>query len=487
MNSRHRVFGALLVLAALTGVTRADPAPRLKSSWKERNARVEVFSPDGRYLVSSGGEGSRLRDAGTGEVLAALAAGPGLVSGAVFSPDGRFLFAKVSSDRHGPVGVFDLKVWEVAAGGEYATLPYISESTYGNTEDFALSGDGKTLAFLDNSERLPMEVKTAKMVFDGRYEVTHAYNASKSLPRVKVWDVAGWKERVTVDGGAPMAFSPDGATLVTGARDWHDPTAKVWDAATGRPRAAFDSGGRWMKPLVFSPDGKTLAIGAGKGPVLYEFESGRKWPVAALGHAYAAPVFSPDGRLLFPNGLRHMNPQADQSAGYYAYDLGVRPPKRLELESAELVISPDGRRYAAVRGKRGSGGPLTVSLHDLPSLRETGQYDLTGLVGAGFSPDGRWLALMAFRHETITSGTKTHSVVETRSLLEIRLLDPATARVRATIPSPGHTWGNYGWKFSPDGKLLAVDYRTGSNAYRPGDPDPTDRPMNVDIWELPPR
>jgi len=375
----------------------------------------------------------------------------------------------------------------VATGKEYATLPYISEHFYGGTEDFALSGDGKALAFLDNSERLPMEVKSSKFVLDGRFEGTVVYNVSKGLPRVKIWDVPAWKERATVDGGAPMVFSPDGATLVTGARDWHDPTAKVWDASTGRPRAAFDSGGPWMKPLVFSPDGKSLAIGTGKGQVLYEFAGGRKWPVAAFGNAYDAPVFSPDGRLLFPNGLRRMDPSIGRSEGYYAYDLSELPPKLLELESAELAISPDGRRYAALRGKVGSGGPFTVSLHDLPSLHETGQYELTGLVGAGFSPDGRWLALMAYRHETMTSGPESRRVMETRSFLEIRLLDPATARVPATIPSPGQTWGNYGWKFSPDGKSLAVDYRTGSNAYRPGDPDPLDRPMNVDIWELPPR
>jgi hypothetical protein len=57
----------------------------------------------------------------------------------------------------------------------------------------------------------------------------------------------------------------------------------------------------------------------------------------------------------------------------------------------------------------------------------------------------------------------------------------------ATIPSPGPTWGNYGWKFSPDGKSLAVHYRTGSNVSLLGDPDPSDRPMNLEIWEITPR
>jgi hypothetical protein len=153
----------------------------------------------------------------------------------------------------------------------------------------------------------------------------------------------------------------------------------------------------------------------------------------------------------------------------------------VELEPGEMAISPDGSRYAVVRGKRGAGVPLTMSRQQLPSLREVGRIEVAGLVGAGFSPDGRWLALLAGRHQAVPPGTGT------RYLQEIRLVDPATARVVATVPSPGQTWGNYGWKFSPDGTFLAVDYRTGSNVSLLGDPDPFDRPMNLEVWEIQPR
>ena len=151
--------------------------------------------------MSSGGEGYQLRDVGTGKILAVLAAKPHPVDGAMFSPDGRFLFAKVHSDRHKPVGVFDLMVWTVATGKVFATFAYISESINVHTEDFALSGDGKTLAFVDNSERVPMKVETGKMAFDGLKEVTIAFNVSKGLPRVKIWDVPAWKERAAVRRG----------------------------------------------------------------------------------------------------------------------------------------------------------------------------------------------------------------------------------------------------------------------------------------------
>jgi len=57
MRRDYRAFPTFLILATLVGVTRADATPRLRASWTETDARVVVFSPDGRSLVSSGGEG----------------------------------------------------------------------------------------------------------------------------------------------------------------------------------------------------------------------------------------------------------------------------------------------------------------------------------------------------------------------------------------------------------------------------------------------
>ena len=252
---------------------------------------------------------------------------------------------------------------------------------------------------------------------------------------------------------------------------------------TGRLRAEFHSGEPWMKPLTFSPDGKFLAIGDRKKPVLYEIASGHTWSIATPGNENYAPVFSADGQSLFPGGLPGIDPYtAPVGVGEHPfYDLTTLPPKRRGLGTGEIAIAPDGSRYAELQGRRYSGEPLRLVLHDLPSLREIGRVELTGLVGAKFSPDSRWLALLVGRNEIVPPGP------ETRYILEIRLLDPATARVSVTIPSQGQTWGNYEWKFSPNGKYLAVDYRPGSGVTQLGDPDPFDRPANLDIWEIPPR
>ena len=111
-----------------------------------------------------------------------------------------------------------------------------------------------------------------------------------------------------------------------------------------------------MKPLVFSPDGKLLVIGQPGKQELYELASGRRWPVPAPASGPEFPIFSPDGRLLFPDGLPRMVPNfGPRTAGYRYYDLTTLPPGRRELEPGELAISSDGRRYASIHGKREAG------------------------------------------------------------------------------------------------------------------------------------
>ena len=145
-----------------------------------------------------------------------------------------------------------------------------------------------------------------------------------------------------------------------------------------------------MKPLAFSPDGRFVAIGTRKKQELYELASGHRWEVVASGNPdYDAPVFSPDGRFLFPGGLPLIDQLSPRARGCSCYDLSKFPPNRLALESEDLVISPERCRYATIRGERGAGGQVIVSLHELPSLREIGQIEVAGLMEAGFTPGGR--------------------------------------------------------------------------------------------------
>ena len=134
-------------------------------------------------------------------------------------------------------------------------------------------------------------------------------------------------------------------------------------------------------------------------------------------------------------------------------------------------------------------------IRDLPSLRASGRLDMTDLIQADFSPDGRWLLLSTARNVKPTQWTGIFRWLKDRipalfppdrgwqSIHEIRLLDPATARLRATIRPPDPIWQDPHWMFSPNGKMLAVWYTKGTST----DPDISDRPVTIELWDVLPR
>lgn len=188
---------------------------------------------------------------------------PDWVECVAFSPDGKILAA-------GSYGV--VKLIDVAEKQEVAALP----ERAGFVKALAFSADGKLLA-------------------------TGGYQS------LELWDVSQAKVVRTLKGHrgyvTSVAFSPDQKTLVSAA---DDETVRLWNVATGEPRAALSEIGQPALAVAYSPDGGLIAVGTGdvdrptKKGVARVFDAAGNARVVFDGHTriVSAVAFSPDGAWL---------------------------------------------------------------------------------------------------------------------------------------------------------------------------------------------
>jgi serine/threonine protein kinase len=146
-----------------------------------------VYSPDGRYLASVGGDKTiKIWEVATGKQLRTLTGHSNWVLSVVYSPDGRYL-ASGSSNT--------IKIWEVATGKELRTLTGHFEAVF----SVVYSPDGRYLA-------------------SGSWDKT-----------TKIWEVATGKQLRTLTGHSnwvlSVVYSPDGRYLASGS---DDKTIKIW-------------------------------------------------------------------------------------------------------------------------------------------------------------------------------------------------------------------------------------------------------------------
>jgi WD40 repeat protein/DNA-binding SARP family transcriptional activator len=232
--------------ALLAGTGFDDPAARAVPVWDTESGELSYeltghdaeivdvsFSPDGRWLVTSGDTTVRLWDPATGEERGVIEAAENWAGPVAFSPDGRLLAVTAGGSQFEGVSYLIEQIVFDPGTGEVVR-------TFAGHDDW-----GTGLAFAP----------------DGRL-VSTGLDAT-----ARVWDLDSGEAEWILRHDAPVqqvAVSPDGTRIATAVEDG---TARLWDLGTGRQVLTLHAHDAPVFGVAFSPDGRLLATSSEDGTV----------------------------------------------------------------------------------------------------------------------------------------------------------------------------------------------------------------------------
>lgn len=436
--------GSQLVSASTDGAVRLWDAKTWTEVWRaghKEEVRSVVFTPDGRFVFTSGFDGTRVWVTATGKPWAVL---PDLNSLIALSPDG---------NRLASLNLGGAKVWDLAPLlnekspplEKITALPLVHSLSghEGPVLGVAFSPDGKTLA-------------TAGA--DGA---------------ARTWNLADGRERLVLRGHqgrvAALAFHPDGFKLASGGAQPGD--VKVWDLTRPTDYAIpvdFASERADINALVFTKGDRELTVLASGGLVrswdpvkgtlspAKKLDCTREWMVPA-----ATGAFSADGRRL-------VSVPVSENAKIKVWELESGMETRLFEEHAAKVwhITCDARgdRVASAAWHRKDGRLVSERLiWEAASGKVLQTETPTDRIATALalSPDGTWLA--EAWQVTPAPPNKAGAVSEVR-LVEVK----SGGAVRRLIGPPQLVRA---LAFSSDGRRIAAAFESGVQVWdaRTGD------------------
>lgn len=403
-----------------------------------------AWSPDGRWLATSGFQVVRVIDAATGRTRHTMTEAGSAVTALAWSPDSGRLAS----------GGFDgqIRVHTLTRAGTHLSLSLAGTSTNAGVVGLAFSPDGSSLV---SGDHLAARTAVWDVGSGGDAEVAHlatapgeagglAYDRSGRLftpgpgGSLLVWsdvtqDPGGRLEappRRARTGGRPGALtvSADGSTAASGHTRQG---AVVWDVPSGRPLFTTPSG-QWQARPALSRDGQLVALATDHHLELRSREGAELARLPAEpGFGFLDPVFGPDQRTVL---AMHRPVQRNRPTDWelVTWDVDSGESQALPTEPGHrIAVAPDGRRVA-VANPSGSSRVL-----DLPGGQVA--FELEGhAAGVGdvvWSSDG---------HRLATAGLDGTAIV----------WDAADGTPTLRLPALDHELTDVA--LSPDGRHLAT-------------------------------
>jgi WD40 repeat protein len=248
-----------------------------------------------------------------------------------------------------------------------------------------------------------------------------------------------------------LAFTSDGANLVTGSKDG---TVRLWETATGKELRLWTAFKEVVVAVAVSPDGQAVAAADAAGAVRVMSRATGKVLRELKGPPLAVLAWAPDGKTLVASGRGGQVSlwTGDTQAAYSLYAGRQR-------EGSFIVLAPDGQLLASSQHGSfpGVGGPV-LQVRQAAGGRQVAEINLAEPSGpaepsaqticwaAAFSLDGKYLATSQ------SLRTPSGAIRITVSNHKLRLWEVATGKEVLSAENVRAAASHLA--FSPDGRHL---------------------------------